>query len=201
MRFSIIIPAYNTEKWIRKCLESVKSQTFKDYELIVICDSCTDKTEQIAKEYTDKVEVVNFHTDGLTRNRGLDLAKGEYVLFIDSDDWLLHEFVLEMLNKKIIQEKSPDIIAFSFIIKGLMYAYPKTNENDYWTGAPTKCYRRKFLDGVRFTDKKLDSDVDFTEKLFKKRPVILEWDMPLYYYNYLREGSYESIRHGKVQNE
>lgn len=199
MRFSIIIPAHNTDKWISKCLESIRQQTFKDYQLIVLCDACTDNTEQIARGYADIVEVVDYHADGLTRNRGLEIATGEYIVFVDSDDWLLHEYVLDQLNTKIITENYPDVIAFSFIIKGLRYANPRGNAGQYWTGAPTKCYKRTALSNVRFSNKKLDSDVDFTQSLLRQKPRIVEWDMPLYYYNYLREGSYEATRHGKVQ--
>ena len=55
MMFSIIIPAHNAAEYIRKGLDSIKSQSYKDYELIVVCDACTDNTEAIAREYTDKV--------------------------------------------------------------------------------------------------------------------------------------------------
>lgn len=175
-------------------MESIRHQTFKDYELIVICDSCADKTEQIAREYADIVKTVEYHTDGLTRNEGLNIAQGEYIIFVDSDDWLLHEFVLGMIDKKI-KESPCDILAFSFIIKDLMFAHPKDDNDHYWTGAPTKVYNRKFIANTRFNSKPIDSDVDFTEELLRKEPRIIDWDMPLYYYNYLREGSYESTRH------
>ena len=200
MRFSIIIPAHNTDKWIRKCLDSIRQQSFKDYELIVVCDACTDDTEKIAREYADTVLVVDNHKDGLTRNSGLDIAKGEYIVFVDSDDWLLHEYVLDILNRKIIAESYPDVIAFSFIIKNYMYAYPKGNGGGYWTGAPTKCYKRDFVSDTRFADESLDSDVGFTTRILAKNPRIVDWDMPLYYYNYLRDGSYESKRHGRCQD-
>ena len=98
MRFSVIIPAHNAAGHIRKALDSVRSQTFRDYELIVVCDSCTDGTQQIAREYGARTETVEYHADGMTRNRGLELAQGEWILFMDDDDWWLHEYVLEMLD-------------------------------------------------------------------------------------------------------
>ena len=143
---------------------------------------------------------VNYSTDGLTRNEGIDCASGDYILFVDSDDWLLHEYVLRLLDNKIVAENYPDVIAFSFIIRNYMYANPRGNGGGYWTGAPTKCYKRQFVDTTRFSGRKIDSDVDFTKEILAKRPRIIEWDMPLYYYNYLREGSYESKRHGRVQD-
>ena len=116
MRFSIIIPAHNAEHHIRKCLDSIKQQTFTDYELIVICDSCTDHTEEIAREYGAIIDRVCFGRDGLTRNRGLEKAKGEWVLFLDDDDWWLHEYVLSQINQKLIENPDIDVLAFSFIL-------------------------------------------------------------------------------------
>ena len=106
MRFSIIIPAHNSENHIRKALESIKSQTFTDYELIVICDSCNDNTQKVAEEYGAITERVGFGRDGLTRNRGLAKAKGDWVLFMDDDDWWLHEYVLEQLRRTNIGSTS-----------------------------------------------------------------------------------------------
>ena len=101
MKFSIIIPAHNAAEHIQNALDSVTEQTFTDYELIVICDSCTDNTEQIAKEYGAITEKVAYHCDGPTRSRGLDIAKGDWILFMDDDDWWLHEYVLEQINSKL----------------------------------------------------------------------------------------------------
>ena len=101
MRFSIIIPAYNSEKYIFNALDHVKSQTFTDYELLVICDSCVDGTQKLAESYNAKTVAVDFHNDGLSRSKGLDMATGEYVLFIDDDDWWMRDDLLEFLDRKI----------------------------------------------------------------------------------------------------
>ena len=124
MRFSFIIPAFNAEDHIVKGLESIKAQTFKDYELIVVCDRCKDRTKEIAESYGAKTLEVDFGRDGLTRNAGLDIAQGEYILFMDDDDWLLHEFVFEQINKKLKETNDPELLCFSFIWKGVMYANP-----------------------------------------------------------------------------
>ena len=100
MRFSVIIPAHNSEKFINKALDSIKNQTFRDFELIVVCDRCTDNTKAIAESYGAKTIDVDFGRDGLTRNAGLDIAQGEYILFLDHDDLYMHEFVFEEINKK-----------------------------------------------------------------------------------------------------
>ena len=191
MRFSIIIPAYNSAGHIRKALDSIKAQTYTDYELIVVCDSCTDNTEEIAKEYGARTEAVSYHADGLTRNRGMELATGDYILFMDDDDWWLHEYVLQQLADKINEVPWADIICFSFIFRHLGYAKPIRKLNGaHWIAAWSKCYRRATIGSSRFgyrTDGA--ADVAFFEGMFSKGLRIYDWDMPLYYYNYWRKDS------------
>lgn len=108
-RFSIIIPVYNVEKYIKKCLDSVFSQTFKDFEVIVVNDGTKDKSMDIVNDYN--VKIINQVNQGLSeaRNNGVKHAKGDYILFIDSDDYI-NENLLSELNKSIIND--PDIIRF-----------------------------------------------------------------------------------------
>ena len=188
MKFSIIIPAYNAKDHIQKALQSIRSQTFKDYELIVVCDSCTDSTPQIAKDYGAKVITVNYHNDGLSRDAGLDVAKGDWVLFMDDDDWWLHEFVLELLADKVGKENE-DILVFSFIWKDIRYAQPLSPSGEYYPAVWNKCWRREFIGNTRFPNVYSISDYYFHTEMMKKKPKIVHWDMPMYYYNYLREGS------------
>ena len=189
MKFSIIIPAHNSSAFIRKALDSIKSQTFKDYELIVICDSCDDDTEQIAREYGAYTEKVGFSRDGLTRNRGLEKATGDWVLFMDDDDWWLHEYVLQQISDKLDENPNIDVLAFSFIFKGWMYATPRAPWGGYWVAVWSKCWRRDFIRNCRFSNEWSISDVQFHKQALAKNPRVLEWDMPMYYYNYLRPGS------------
>lgn len=188
MKFSIIIPAHNSARYIQKGLESIVNQTFDDYELIVICDSCTDDTEKITKEYGAITKSVNFHCDGPTRNVGLDIATGDWVLFMDDDDWWLHEFVLDQLDQKTAFMRE-DILAFSFIWKGLGYTPPLSLSGDYYPAVWNKCWRRSFIGDTRFPNVYSISDYYFHNEMMKKCPKIVNWCMPLYYYNYLREGS------------
>lgn len=198
MKFSIIIPAYNAEDRIRKALESIKQQTFTDYELIVVCDSCTDNTQKVAEEYGAVTKAVNFNQDGFTRNAGIDMAQGEWVLFMDDDDWWLHEYVLEQLNEKLIQHPDIDVLCFSFIFKHWKYATPKGNSGQHWIAVWNKCWRRSFIGNTRFSRRYSKSDVDFNNEMMSKSPVMLDWDMPMYYYNYLRSGSISELTRRKV---
>lgn len=86
-KFSIIVPAYNMEKYIKRTLDSIKKQTFKDYEVIVIDDGSTDKTVEVAKKA--KVKVIEHKHAGLSvvRNAAIKEAKGDYIVMLDSDDW------------------------------------------------------------------------------------------------------------------
>lgn len=193
MRFSVVMPAYNAADHIRKTLDSIKQQTFTDYELIVVCDSCTDNTVEIAREYTDKVFEVNYHHSGYTRNKGLEEAQGEYVLFIDDDDWYLHEYVFTQLDNKLREKFSPDILYFAFIFKGITYSNPEGG--NYLPAFWNKCWKRRFIQDIRVEgEDTYEADVEFQDKALAKNPTIVEWNMPLYYYNYMRPGSMSDKR-------
>ena len=90
--FSIIIPVYKVEKYLNQCVDGVLSQTFKDYEIILVDDGSPDKSPLICDEYSasdSRVRVIHKPNGGLSqaRNEGLNIAKGEYVIFLDSDDY------------------------------------------------------------------------------------------------------------------
>ena len=180
MKFSIIMPAHNAAEFIDKALQSVVSQTYKDYELIVVCDACEDNTAEIARSYGATVYEVDYKNEGPTRNFGLDHATGEWVLWIDDDDWWLHEFVLEQLAGKLGDE---DMLRFSFIWKDRCYA-----RCDDYIAVWNKCWRRSFIGDTRFKDA-FPVDEPFHHEMMSKNPKIKDWDMPMYYYNYLHEGS------------
>lgn len=114
MRFSVIVPVYNVEKYLRECLDSVLNQSYPDWEAICVNDGSTDGSAAILEEYAQKearVKVVSQPNGGLSaaRNTGLKAASGEYVLFLDSDDWLEPQ-ALEVLASKLDGE---DMLCFS----------------------------------------------------------------------------------------
>lgn len=186
MRFSVIIPAHNEANKIKIGLESVCKQTFKDYELIVVCDACTDNTEEIAKQYGARTACINAHSDGAARNKGIEMSQGEYLIFADADDWFLHECVFQQINDRLNALKNQvDVLCFSFIWKDRGYMKPKDNYGiGYWTAVWTKVWRREFVKDVKFPHTPRFSDVAFTNGVLAKHPRLVEWDCPLYYYNY-----------------
>ena len=92
IKVSVIVPVYNVEKYIRQCLESIINQTYKNLEIIVVNDGTKDNSMKIVEEYLsdERIKVINKENGGIAsaRNRGIDEATGEYISFVDSDDWL-----------------------------------------------------------------------------------------------------------------
>ncbi|PIN79692.1 hypothetical protein COV16_02975 [Candidatus Woesearchaeota archaeon CG10_big_fil_rev_8_21_14_0_10_34_8] len=97
---SIIIPAHNEEQYIELCLNSIKQQSFKDYEIIVICDACTDKTYTLAKKYTKKVYKINKRNVSAARNAGAKKAKYKTLVFIDADSTIAPNLLKEISKIK-----------------------------------------------------------------------------------------------------
>ena len=101
---SVIVPVYNVERYLNRCLNSIISQTFKDIEIICVNDGSTDTSLKILKEYQkidNRIIVINKENEGVSksRNKGIEVAKGEYIVFVDSDDWINLDMVEYMYNK------------------------------------------------------------------------------------------------------
>ena len=112
-KVSIIVPLFNAEKFAKRCIESVLMQTFKNYELILIDDGSKDKTGEICEKYAEKdtrIKVIHKNNGGVSsaRNTGLDMAKGEWITFLDADDWIEPNFLL------IVDNNSNDSIDWIF---------------------------------------------------------------------------------------
>lgn len=105
VKVSIIIPVYNTENYLRKCLDSVCNQTLKDIEIICINDCSPDNSLEILKEYQkndNRIKIIDFKENrgvSIARNTGIDVATGEYIGFIDSDDWIDFDYYEKLYNK------------------------------------------------------------------------------------------------------
>ena len=102
-KVSIIVPVYNVEKYLRKCIDSLINQTLNDIEIICINDGSTDKSLKILKEYKNKdsrIILLNQENSGqsVARNRGIEIAKGEYLGFVDPDDWIDLDYYEKLYN-------------------------------------------------------------------------------------------------------
>jgi len=116
-KVSIIVPIYNVEKYINRCIKSILSQTIKEIEVILVNDGSTDNSGNIAEEFArmdNRIQVIHKVNGGLStaRNAGLEIATGEYLLFVDSDDWLDNDSIETIYNNAI--EFNADIVAFDY---------------------------------------------------------------------------------------
>ena len=191
--FSVIVPAHNSEAYIRKCLHSVKMQTFKNYELIVVCDSCTDNTYDIARPYADKIVLEDCSMDGLARNAGIDVAEGEWILFLDDDDWWIHEYVLEEVYNTIMSFVFPfDMLLFDFIWKNHPAhkdGYYRQTLDNVNIAVWSKVFKRELIGDTRFPAIEFTSDKPFMDAICAKRPTAYTMNQLMYCYNYMRKGS------------
>lgn len=204
MRFSIIIPVYNVEKYIRRCMASVMEQSFRDFEVIVVDDETPDNSMQIVQEFVDKypdmIQVIHQKNtrQGGARNRGILEAKGEYILFVDSDDYV-HPDMLKTIDARL-RENPCDILVFQFAVVTedgkLLYVrdfdglstgmyLPQTDSKIMqlsWEPV-NKVYRREFYinSGMRFPENLSYEDAMVRFALAKASSVLLSCDC-LYYY-------------------
>lgn len=116
MLFSIIVPVYKVEKYIKKCIESVQAQSFSDYELILVDDGSPDGSPQICDEYAaidERIIVIHKENGGVVsaRNAGIAKAAGQYILFVDADDWIAED-ALQELADIVSEHNAPDTILF-----------------------------------------------------------------------------------------
>lgn len=113
--FSVIVPIYNVERFVKQCIDSILSQTYGNFELILVNDGSTDKCPEICNVYAEsdkRIRVIHKSNGGLVsaRNAGVLVAKGEYVVYVDGDDWV-EENCLETLNN-LIKKYNPDVINY-----------------------------------------------------------------------------------------
>lgn len=195
MKVSIIVPVYNAEKYLDKCLNSIIQQTLKEIEIIVINDGSTDNSENVINKYLkyDNVKYIKKNNDGLssTRNLGIRIAKGEYIGFVDNDDYV----DLDMFEKMYLEAKknNSDIVVCGTEIFGknkkiICHArnYLIDNYKDYFLSQPTawnKIYKRNlFTKDFMFNEQLSIDDLELVPCFILKTKKISFIDMPFYKY-------------------
>lgn len=131
-KISIIVPIYNTEKYLRTCIESILNQTYQNIEVILVNDDSPDNCGQICENYKikdDRIVVIHQKNKGLSgaRNSGLDVANGDYIGFVDSDDWIGKEMYEVMLNVSLKYDL--DIVECGINNSGFEIEYTNTELN------------------------------------------------------------------------
>ena len=136
VKFSVIIPTYNQCLYLKKAVKSVLNQTYKNYEIIIIDNFSKDKTEELIKEFkTSKIIYKKFNNNGVigsSRNYGINLAKGNWIAFLDSDDWW-HKKKLEIIFKNI--KENTDYVVFC---SSELIVNETNNKNKVWVYGPFK---------------------------------------------------------------
>ena len=200
---SVIVPVYNVEPWLRECVDSILGQTLRDLELILVDDGSPDSCGAICDEYAradSRVRVIHKKNGGLSsaRNAALDIAAGEYVAFIDSDDWI-HPEMLETMVSKLRQTDSDMAICgveSVFMDGSRPISYQLTNEvlsqeemvqhlawqAWYYVIACNKVYRRKIFETLRYPEGYVHEDAAVIHRVIGacQRFVLIE--TPFYFY-------------------
>lgn len=119
IKFSVIVPIYKVEQYVRKCIESILAQTYRKFELILVDDGSPDNCPAICEEYAKKdarIRVIHKRNQGLVaaRNTGIEAATGEYICYVDGDDWVSPK-LLETIWNKAICKHAPDMVVFSAV--------------------------------------------------------------------------------------
>lgn len=201
---SVVVPIYNVEKYIKRCIESIINQTYVNLEIILVNDGSPDKCGEICEKYALKdkrIKVIHKRNGGLSdaRNSGIEIAKGKYIGFVDSDDYIdldMYEILYKNLKKN---EADISICDIYTVYDDFIEKYKKSDENIIImnnelaikemldekiinTSAWNKLYKIELFKEIRYPFGKLSEDLFTTYKLFHISNRICYIDKPKYYY-------------------
>lgn len=213
---SIIVPIYKVEPYLRQCVDSIINQTYKNLEIILVDDGSPDGCPQICDDYAAKdtrVKVIHKENGGLSsaRNAGLDIAKGDYIAFVDSDDWVEKEMYEHLMSLVIKYNVDVATCAVNSVVgtKNTKCKPVEQTENVYKSNdlfdklfidaynvkseVWNKVYSRQIIGDLRFKVGQIYEDLYFDRILFSKNCLVAVSNYPLYNYRVNREGSTNSF--------
>ena len=206
-KFSIIVPIYNVEKYLEKCLKSIQNQIFKDFEVLMIDDGTKDNCPIIMKKFEEDERFKGFHKEngGLSdaRNYGVERANGEYLIFVDSDDEIESDLLFKLDEE--IEKNHPELIKFGtkvindkeILKKSSIFhnqsgeeAFKKLILNDYFIIAWSYAYEKKFWmkNNFSYTKGRYHEDFGLTPIIVLKANKVSSIDTIGYHY-FIRENS------------
>lgn len=202
-KISVIMPAYNSENYIRNCLDSLLAQSFNDFEMIIVNDGSTDKTSSVLNEYQkknpNKITIINKENGGQSsaRNLGLKKSNSEYVIFLDSDDYFEKDLLSDLYNEAQKNKSDITICNYYFVDnekkEQIINPDIKINEsrlltcNEYMLTPPApwnKLFKREFLvkNNFLFPEGIVNEDYAVIPTLVKYKPIIYFVNKPLINY-------------------
>jgi glycosyltransferase involved in cell wall biosynthesis len=195
---SVIVPVYNAEKYLERCINSICNQTYKNLEIILVNDGSSDNSKEISKTFVrndSRVKLINQLNGGssIARNTGLENATGDIISFVDSDDFIDETMLSEMHELMVIHnldvveiernaELSTTVFDHSFTIENQLSAIEriiKTTAFQVWK----RLYKRSVVENMRFIPNIIHQDVFFTIDIINKTESIGFLNTPLYNYN------------------
>lgn len=205
---SIIVPIYNAEKYLDKCIASIAKQTYANIEILLINDGSNDRTESICQEFAQGDNRIRYYyqsNSGVSeaRNKGLDEAKGDYFLFVDSDDWLKENAVEEFVRVALVEEADVTILKRYVVCKsGVLFESQKDLEqyshdnlveelllDKIGNHVIIKLFRKDVWEGLRFLKGIVYEDMYVMAQIVLKAKKIVYREIPVYYYNRANEDS------------
>jgi glycosyl transferase cpsJ(V) len=209
MKLSIIIPVYNTEQTLGRCINSVLQSSLNNFEIILINDGSTDNSANICESYKNnypqQIQVIHQKNQGLSaaRNAGLDISKGQYVTFIDSDDYISKDLYCHLLEQLNVNHNI-DLLEYSLVKEAqnnteILFNFKDSiyrNHRSYWikTHAYThafawnKIYKRELFKDLRYPIGKKFEDVWLLPRIIQKCQTIATTSCGYYHYDYNPHG-------------
>lgn len=209
MLISVIIPIYNVQDFLERCVNSVVKTNADEVEIVLVDDGSTDRSSNICDEYVKKyrnIKVIHQQNGGLSvaRNAGIDVASGEYLVFLDSDDMLDESFLKDMI--RIINQYEPDMISFLYCHEYKKNDYKVRGEKTITVTTPFNyferilnnklgsqicfhVYKRKLFDGLFFPIGCYYEDIRIFWKLVSRAKSIIDIDYTYYIYNMTNQGA------------
>lgn len=197
MKVSVIVPMYNVEQYLGRCLDSLLDQTYKDYEIICVNDCSPDNSAEIAQQYAmrhpDKILYLENENNlglGLTREHALRHASGDYILFVDSDDYVKNDYIERYISA--LDGDSADIVVGGYIrdVSGKLTEHKMSDS--IWSSttyaiACAKLFKRSFIqeNNLGFTNVKCGEDIYFSLSAFyhQARVTVIDYAGYYYYFN------------------
>lgn len=200
---SVIVPVYNAEVYLRKCIESIINQTYEKLEVILVDDGSTDNSGKICDEYSlkdNRIRVIHKSNKGLsdTRNKGIEIAQGEYLSFVDSDDYIdrdMIRYIVENMEQNKCDigicgwflEREKDISICKFECSKMIINSEKCIEyllsnNSFDNFMCNKIFKKKLFKNIRFPVGKKLEDLSVLYKIISEAESIYIESKPLYYY-------------------